>query len=31
MKHRYKGHLNTKNKFPKEVFPKSNDFPSDFG
>jgi hypothetical protein len=23
--------LNTRNKFPKEGFPKFNDFPSDFG
>jgi hypothetical protein len=27
----HKGHLNTWNKFAKEVFPKSNDFPSDSG
>jgi hypothetical protein len=31
MKLGHKGHLNTRNKFSKEVFPKSNDFPSDFG
>jgi hypothetical protein len=31
MKLGHKGHLNTRNKFPNEVFPKSNDFPSDFG
>jgi hypothetical protein len=31
MKLGYKGHLNTRNKFLKEVFPKSNDFPSNFG
>jgi hypothetical protein len=31
MKLRHKRYLNTKNKFPKEVFPKSNNFPSDFG
>jgi hypothetical protein len=31
MKLRHNGHLNTGNKFPKEVFPKSKDFPSDFG
>jgi hypothetical protein len=31
MKLGHKGHLNTKNKFSKEVFPKSNDFSSDFG
>jgi hypothetical protein len=29
MKLEYKGHLNTRNKFSKEVFPKSKDFPSD--
>jgi hypothetical protein len=27
---RHKGHLNTRNKFPNEVFPKFKDFPSDF-
>jgi hypothetical protein len=27
----HKGQLSTRNKLPKEVFPKSNDFPSDFG
>jgi hypothetical protein len=27
----HKGHLNTWNKFLRVVFPKSNDFPSDFG
>jgi hypothetical protein len=26
-----KGHFNIRNKFPKEVFSKSKDFPSDFG
>ena len=31
MKRIHKGHLNTRNKFPKEVFPKSNYFPSNFG
>jgi hypothetical protein len=31
MKVGHKGHLNTRNKFPKEVFPKSKYFPSDFG
>jgi hypothetical protein len=31
MKLVYKGHLNTRNKFPKEFFQKFNDFPSDFG
>jgi hypothetical protein len=31
MKLGHKGHLNTRNKFPKEVFPKSKDIPSDFG
>jgi hypothetical protein len=31
MKLGHKGHLSTRNKFPKEVFLKSNDFPSDFG
>jgi hypothetical protein len=31
MKFGHKGHLNTRNKFPKEVFPKSNDFSFDFG
>jgi hypothetical protein len=30
MKHGYKGHLNSMIKFSKVVFPKSNDFPSDF-
>jgi hypothetical protein len=29
MKLGHKGHLNTMNKFPKEVFPKSNNFPFD--
>jgi hypothetical protein len=27
----HKGYLNTRNKFPKDYFPKSNNFPSDFG
>jgi hypothetical protein len=31
MKLGHKGHPNTRNKFPKEDFPKSNNFPSDFG
>jgi hypothetical protein len=31
MKLRHKGHLNTRNNILKEVFPKSMDFPSDFG
>jgi hypothetical protein len=31
MKIGHKGHLNTRNKFPKVIFSKSNDFPSDFG
>jgi hypothetical protein len=31
MKSGHKGHLNTRNTFPKEVFPKSKDFPLDFG
>jgi hypothetical protein len=31
MKHGHKGHLKTRNKFQKEVFPKSNDISSDFG
>jgi hypothetical protein len=31
MKLGHKDHLNTRNKFLKEVFSKSNDFPSDFG
>jgi hypothetical protein len=31
MKLGHKCHLNTGNKFPKEVFPKFKDFPSDFG
>jgi hypothetical protein len=31
MKSGHKGHLNTRNTFSKEVFPKYNDFPFDFG
>jgi hypothetical protein len=31
MKLGHNGHLNTSSKFPIEVFPKTNDFPSDFG
>jgi hypothetical protein len=31
MKLGHKGHLNIRNNVPKEVFPKSNNFPSDFG
>jgi hypothetical protein len=31
MKLGHKGHLNKRNKFPKVVFSKSKDFPSDFG
>jgi hypothetical protein len=31
MKLGHNGHLNTRNKFPKEFFPKSNDFHSNFG
>jgi hypothetical protein len=31
MKPRHKGHLNTRNTFSKEVFPKSKDFPFNFG
>jgi hypothetical protein len=31
MKLGHEGHLNTSNKCPKVVFPKSKDFPSDFG
>jgi hypothetical protein len=30
MKLRHKGHLNTRNRFPKDTFSKSNDFPFDF-
>jgi hypothetical protein len=30
MKPGYKGHLNTRNTFSKEIFPKSKDFPFDF-
>jgi hypothetical protein len=30
MKLGHNGHLNTRNKFPIDFFPKSNDFPSDF-
>jgi hypothetical protein len=31
MKSGHKGHLNTRNTFSKEIFPKSKDFPFDFG
>jgi hypothetical protein len=31
MKYGYKCHLNTRNTFPKELFPKSKDFSFDFG
>jgi hypothetical protein len=30
MKSKHKGHLNTRNTFPKETFLKSKDFPFDF-
>jgi hypothetical protein len=31
MKHGHTGHLNIRNKFSKEVFPKYKDFPSNSG